>query len=455
MREIYSPIGQTLFAKNYKMAFHAVRSFNKIAISLLILFCVVFANSAAAQGPGAAWEYARTITLSTATPMTDYQVQVKLTAGQYGGINANGSDLRFYVNATALNYWIEKWDPTALSVIWVKVPTSGTTAFTMYYGNSAATSTASLGSAVFDFFDDFNTLDPGIWSYGSATQSGSNVTVSNGGFLSNKTGFATIPASTSFFLETKHKEASYKRIRYYATTATGTSTTSGSQSQTGTPGDYGYFQNSLGTGIGSTYWNGGLDVNPKVYANTNYITQWKITDNSSVTWTTFNYDTAYNVVSYYTNSPMSVSLRYITVAATEGSGTSTSVDWVRVRKSGGGSSDPASSVGPQIQVPPSNITFSPSGYCAGSNDTVTINGIYLNNTTAVSINGVNATTIVPVSMSQLKVVFPGNITTGPIVVTTAGGPTPSATSFTINPLPALYTVSGGGSYCAGGAGMRS
>ena len=54
----------------------------------------------------------------------------------------------------ASNYWIERWDNAGTSVVWVKVPTSGATALTMYYGNPAATS-LSNGNTTFDFFDDF------------------------------------------------------------------------------------------------------------------------------------------------------------------------------------------------------------------------------------------------------------------------------------------------------------
>ena len=101
MREIYSSVGQTLFAKNYKMALHKVRGFQKIAISILIIFFVGFNNTTLAQGPGAAWEYSRTIGLAPVTPMANYQVKVTLTAGMYNHINADGSDLRFYDNTNA------------------------------------------------------------------------------------------------------------------------------------------------------------------------------------------------------------------------------------------------------------------------------------------------------------------------------------------------------------------
>ena len=80
----------------------------------------------------------------------------------YQHINADGSDLRFTAadGTTPLNYWIESWNPAGQSKVWVKVPTAGTAAIKMKYGNPTATS-ASAGAGVFNFFDDFNN---GIWT---------------------------------------------------------------------------------------------------------------------------------------------------------------------------------------------------------------------------------------------------------------------------------------------------
>ena len=54
-------------------------------------------------------------------------------------MNTSGNDLRFYdINNNVCSYWIEIWNNTGTSTIWVKVATSGATALYLYYGNAAA-----------------------------------------------------------------------------------------------------------------------------------------------------------------------------------------------------------------------------------------------------------------------------------------------------------------------------
>ncbi|MCX7590620.1 MAG: DUF2341 domain-containing protein [Kiritimatiellae bacterium] len=104
------------------------------------------------------WAYKRTITLSPATPTNDYQVKIVLTTAtfDYGRCDADGDDLRFTdMSDVELGYWIEVWNPSGTSTIWVKVPTQGTTTIKMYYGNPSA-SPGSNGNNTFDFFDDFS-----------------------------------------------------------------------------------------------------------------------------------------------------------------------------------------------------------------------------------------------------------------------------------------------------------
>jgi len=87
------------------------------------------------------FSYRVPITLNPATPIADYQVKVELTTSNfaYAHANSDGSDIRFYDgNGTELNYWMEKWDASGTSIIWVKVPTAGTTEIFMYYGNPSA-----------------------------------------------------------------------------------------------------------------------------------------------------------------------------------------------------------------------------------------------------------------------------------------------------------------------------
>jgi len=107
------------------------------------------------------WNYRRPISLSPVTPVADYQVLVTLTTGTmgnpYANIKADGSDIRFTGSdgAALQDYWVESWDNTGTSRIWVEVTASGTSTIHMYYGNAAAISTSN-GSATFIFFDDFS-----------------------------------------------------------------------------------------------------------------------------------------------------------------------------------------------------------------------------------------------------------------------------------------------------------
>jgi len=107
------------------------------------------------------WGYRRAITLTPATSVADYQVLVTLNTSSmgnpYANVNADGSDIRFTGSdeVTLQDYWVESWDNTGDSKIWVEVKTSGTSTIYMYYGNAAAGS-ASDGDATFVFFDDFS-----------------------------------------------------------------------------------------------------------------------------------------------------------------------------------------------------------------------------------------------------------------------------------------------------------
>lgn len=91
------------------------------------------------------WTYRKAITLSPATSVANYQVKIDLTTSNfdYSKAQSTGADLRFYqTDGTALDYWIETWNTSGTSTIWIEVATSGTSSIYMYYGNS----TASAGS---------------------------------------------------------------------------------------------------------------------------------------------------------------------------------------------------------------------------------------------------------------------------------------------------------------------
>ncbi|MHA2090140.1 MAG: DUF2341 domain-containing protein, partial [Candidatus Kariarchaeaceae archaeon] len=89
------------------------------------------------------WSYKKMIDISPATSVADYQIMliVSVTNFNYSEAKPDGSDLRFYdFSNNSLNYWIESWNITGISIIWVKIPTAGTSQIYMYYGNPTAVS---------------------------------------------------------------------------------------------------------------------------------------------------------------------------------------------------------------------------------------------------------------------------------------------------------------------------
>ena len=295
-----------------------------LAFTLLISFAYAQFTFA---GPGPAWPYVRPVMLSPVTPSANFQVKVTLVAGQYTNMNSDGSDLRFYdKEGNNCEYWIEGAFNTAVtSIIWVKVPTSGENQILLYYGNASATA-ASNGLTTFDYFDGFDGSSLGAnWakdaSGGSIGVTGSQVTLSNTstGSVNISSQFTT--SSTSFLLETKHKEGAYNRNRLYA------STSLSGQSPTGF--DYGYFYNGSGArSSAQVFWNGYQSTS--LSSNTDYLTQWRITDGSTYNWYLYNYSTGATLDSRTTTTASII--RYITYNVNEVASTSIIVDWVRVRK---------------------------------------------------------------------------------------------------------------------------
>ena len=156
---------------------------------LALLFVGLFFLSAvpiASADPG--WNYRREITIANSGgALTDYQVLVKLTTTNfdYSKANTDGSDLRFtnYANTVKYNYWIEEWDASGESMIWVNVPSVpvGNLKMYMWYGNSAANS-ESDGDVTFEFFDDFEgtSLDTSKWNMTGQKDSNVTWTLENG-----------------------------------------------------------------------------------------------------------------------------------------------------------------------------------------------------------------------------------------------------------------------------------
>jgi len=106
-----------------------------------------------------------TITEQSGSNLTDYQILLTIDTQSLIGdspskMNNDCSDIRFTTDdgITTIPYWLEKDCNTTSTKIWVKVPSilaNGTATIYFYYGNPSASS-ASNGSATFEFFDDFS-----------------------------------------------------------------------------------------------------------------------------------------------------------------------------------------------------------------------------------------------------------------------------------------------------------
>ena len=444
MRRLYPKFNKNIFSS---FTSQAIR-FPKLHF-LFIVFLVAGLNSYAQ--PGAAWEYSRTISLSAPTPLNNYQVQITLTpanTANYTDMTADGRDLQFYVGATACSFWIEKYDNFGNSIIWVNVPVSGTNSVTMYYGNPAAT-TGSNGNTTFDFFDDFlgSSLAANWSTYtngGTITVAGGQATLSNSGDrVSMSSAFS--PTSPSFIVEIKNKETAYYRNRFYATSNTVTASLANNDNSPGT-GDYGYFgaggNSSTARCYPSTVYN--------LTANTDYLTRWDITDGSNYQWSNYYYlGVQINPTNTYT---VTAPIRTINIGVSENTA-ATIVDWVRVRK---GTVDINNnlSLGPQVQIAPIFTSFIQNAIpCSGIGSiTAVITGDNFDHASSVTFNGVAAQSFTVDSRTQITAISQTGVTGGVINIVTPGGNV-STTSINVQPLPTLFTVGGGGSYCAGGTGL--
>lgn len=349
-----------------------------LAVFLLLANTLAIQSAhAAVTGPGSSWGFCRKVTLTPATPAANFQVKVTLTSGQYTNMNAAGNDLRFYdINNNICNYWIETWNNLGTSTVWVNVVTNGATALYMYYGNAAAPA-ASNGAAVFDFFDDFTSAFGTTWSTitsgGSVTQAGTVATLSNTNAgtvsLSNTNAFTT--SSSSFILETKHKEGAYNRNRFYATTSVFAGNPFGF--------DNGYFSSAAGAqATAQIFWNGVFQAGTTVTAGVDYLSQWQITDGTGNTynWNTYTYP-AMTLIKSNSNPNTAAPIRFISISVTEVAATSTIIDWVRVRKASASFTEATGTAGAQVANILASITAQTNVLCNGKSTgsaTVTATG---------------------------------------------------------------------------------
>jgi hypothetical protein len=139
--------------------------------ALLFVAMLLLSIIPIASAPG--WNYRRQITITnTGSTLTDYQVLVTLNTSimgsPYCNISDDGSDLRFTNEANTIkyDYWIESWNNSGTSKIWVKVSSiqNGDSTMYMYYGNSEASSESNrdatfVSSSFTDTFTDSSKIN--------------------------------------------------------------------------------------------------------------------------------------------------------------------------------------------------------------------------------------------------------------------------------------------------------
>ena len=156
--------------------FYGFKPFALLFITMLISYNA----HSQCNGPGSFWSNFRSITLSAPTPSANYQVKVTLNAGQYANMQAAGNDLRFYNTVgTLCDYWIETWNTSGTSTIWVEVVNASESQLKMYYGNPSATA-ASNAINTFIFYDDFSGTNINTSKWDVKTGASSSVAVSGG-----------------------------------------------------------------------------------------------------------------------------------------------------------------------------------------------------------------------------------------------------------------------------------
>jgi len=161
--------------------------------------------------------YSKLIEFDQPTPTSDYQIMIDLNAGNFNYANAKsaGEDIRFTdVENNQLSYWIQEWNSSGTSKVWVKVPDSGTKYIKMHYGNPSAIDNSD-GNNTFVFFDDFNdgVIDNTKWTrylYDSTgqdstlTEYGGNAVIFNHYLASTKTALLSIPTfNKNYVLESR------------------------------------------------------------------------------------------------------------------------------------------------------------------------------------------------------------------------------------------------------------
>ena len=139
----------------------------------------------------------RDITFDMATLKNEYQVRVVLNSLNFSYANAgiSGDDLLFFDhNMDALSYYIETWDPSGDSIVWVQTLTAGTPSIRMYYGDTSLVASSSQEDT-FSYSIPFWNWVELSYSMGSSTMSVASYTNANVVTLTRSA--STVPIAVS------------------------------------------------------------------------------------------------------------------------------------------------------------------------------------------------------------------------------------------------------------------
>ena len=313
---------------------------------------------------GSLYKRAVSVTNSTGSTLTDYQIKVSLTTSNFSFANStsDGHDLRVkdLDNITDLNYYIESWDQSGqTATVWVKIPSISTSGTTIYfnYGNDALVA-QSDASMVFDLYDPFDNLD--AWTVTGTTVSvASGVATLDSG--SSPKIYRTFSIPQPFIVEAKYQRPSNYRNRMYLTTSAG-----------GIPTgyDYGDFSPSI-------FWNGFTGTT--LSSDTWYTVRWDATT-SDYTWKIID-GAGTEVLSRSFGSSIS-NLTRLEFSGTENTSSDLKLDWVQIRKYA--STEPGATVGSETNAA-GDWTFT--GNATVSGNLTIANGTVLASTYTIGVGG--------------------------------------------------------------------
>ncbi|MBP9668907.1 MAG: DUF2341 domain-containing protein [Candidatus Pacebacteria bacterium] len=156
------------------------------------------------------------VTNGTSTAFTNFPVEIQVAYD--ADMQSDFDDLRFTSDdgTTLLNYWREESSASVSSTVWVELPTlaaNGSATIYMYYGNGGVAG-ADDGTAVFDYFDDFE--DDNISEYsGDTTLFDTDTTFNHNYVYGLDAGANSADQTTSGIRRTGSLTAQGKTIRFF------------------------------------------------------------------------------------------------------------------------------------------------------------------------------------------------------------------------------------------------